>query len=138
MEKQIHLNIVTSAGPVYQGTADYIEIPLESGSIGVLPHHAPLIGAVVDGVVLARSGEEEHYIAVGLGVANIAHDDVTLLVRTAECAEDIDLARATAAEQRARKYLADKAGHWDMTRAEMSLHRSLSRQSAVRMLKRKR
>lgn len=137
MNNQIHLSIVTSAGTVFDGPADYIEIPLQNGSIGVLPGHAATLGAVTDGVVLARRDGSERYIAVGRGVANIAHNEVTLLVRTAERAEDIDAARAAAAEKRARGYLADKAGHWNMDRAEMALRRSLARQSAVLMLKRR-
>lgn len=135
MKDQIHLQIVTTDGTVYDGNVSYAEIPLENGSIGILRDHAPMIGAVVDGVVKARHENGEDIIAVGIGVANVVHNELTLLVRTAERAEDIDPERAAASEQRARGRLADKICGWDMTRAEVSLRRALARQKAVQMLK---
>ncbi len=133
MKDQIHLQIVTAGGTVYDGQCSYAEIPLDGGSIGVLSDHAPTIGAVCDGVVKSRSENGEAYIAVGQGVVNIAHNEIIILARTAELAENIDLERAAESEKRARERLADKLGGWDMVRAEASLHRALARQSAVRL-----
>lgn len=136
MKDGIHLEIATAGGTVYDDMVSYVELPFSGGSVGVLRDHAPMLGAIEDGVVTARraSGAEE-FIAVNLGVANIVHNEVTLLVRTAERAEDIDLARAEAAERRARERMADKGGDWDMKRAQIALHRALARQTAVRMMK---
>lgn len=136
MKDGIHLEIATAGGTVYDDTVSYVELPFSGGSVGVLRDHAPMLGAIEDGVVTARktNGAEE-FIAVNLGVANIVHNEVTLLVRTAERAEDIDLARAEASERRARERLGDKGGDWDMKRAQIALHRALARQSAVRMMK---
>lgn len=133
MKDQIHLQIVTAGGVVYDGQSCYAEIPLDGGSIGVLSDHAPTIGAVCDGVVKSRGESGETYIAVGQGVVNIAHNEIIILSRTAELAENIDVERAAAAEKRARERLADKSGGWDMTRAEAALHRALARQAAVRL-----
>ena len=89
-----------------------------------------------DGVVTARkeNGATE-FIAVNLGVANVVHNEVTLLVRTAERAENIDLPRAEAAEKRARDRLAERGANLDVKRAQIALHRSLTRQAAVLMMK---
>ena len=78
----------------------------------------PLIGAVVDGVVTCASDEGEYAIAVGIGVVNVVNNSVTVLSRTAEEAENIDLARAEAAEKRARERLAAKNADTDAARAE--------------------
>ena len=136
MKDGIHLEIATAGGTVYDDMVSYVELPFSGGSVGVLRDHAPMLGAIEDGVVTARkeNGAEE-FIAVNLGVANIVHNEVTLLVRTAERAENIDLPRAEAAEHRARERLADKGGDWDMKRARIALHRALARQAAVRMMK---
>lgn len=136
MKDGIHLEIATAGGTVYDDTVSYVELPFSGGSVGVLRDHAPMLGAIEDGVVTARKANgAEEFIAVNLGVANIVHNEVTLLVRTAERAEDIDLARAEASERRARERLGDKGGDWDMKRAQIALHRALARQSAVRMMK---
>ena len=114
----------------------YVELPLFGGSVGVLQDHAPMLGAVESGVVTARKSDgTEAFIAVDLGVANVVHNEATLLVRTAERAENIDLPRAEAAEHRARERLGDKTGGWDMKRAQIALHRAIARQAAVRMMK---
>ncbi|MDY6094721.1 MAG: ATP synthase delta/epsilon chain alpha-helix domain-containing protein, partial [Oscillospiraceae bacterium] len=69
----------------------------------------------------------------GIGVANVVHNEVTLLVRAAEPAEEIDLPRAEASGQRARERLAQKAADLDAARAEASLRRALARQKAAHL-----
>ena len=136
MKDGIHLEIATAGGSVYDDMVSYVELPFSDGSVGVLKDHAPMLGAIEDGVVTARKEDgTTEFVAVNLGVANIVHNEVTLLVRTAERAENIDLPRAEAAERRARERLADKGGDWDMKRAQIALHRAMARQAAVRMMK---
>lgn len=136
MRDGIHLEIATAGGSVYDDMVSYVELPFSGGGVGILKDHAPMLGAMEDGVVTARKEDgTEEYVAVNLGVANIVHNEVTLLVRTAERAEDIDLPRAQDAEKRARERLADKDGDWDMNRAQAALHRALARQAAVRMMR---
>ena len=136
MKDGIHLEIVTAGGSVYDDMVSYVELPFSGGSVGVLKDHAPMLGAIEDGVVTARkeNGATE-FIAVNLGVANVVHNEVTLLVRTAERAENIDLPRAEAAEKRARDRLAERSANLDVKRAQRALHRSLTRQAAVLMMK---
>lgn len=136
MKDGIHLEIATAGGSVYDDMVSYVELPFSGGSVGVLKDHAPMLGAIEDGVVTARKEDgTTEFVAVDLGVANIVHNEVTLLVRTAERAENIDLPRAEAAEHRARERLADRGGDWDMKRAQIALHRAMARQAAVRMMK---
>ena len=139
MSDKIHLQIVTAGGVVFDRMVQSVNLPLENGSIGVLAGHAPLMGAIVDGVVVCRSeigGEEA--IAVGIGVVNVVDNAVTVLVRAAEPGEDIDLARAQAAERRARERLAHRTAELDVTRAEAALHRALARQDAAELVKKQR
>lgn len=136
MKDGIHLEIATAGDSVYDDMVSYVELPFSGGSVGVLKDHAPMLGAIEDGVVTARkeNGATE-FIAVNLGVANVVHNEVTLLVRTAERAENIDLPRAEAAEKRARDRLAEHSANLDVNRAQIALHRSLTRQAAVLMMK---
>lgn len=136
MKDGIHLEIATAGGSVYDDMVSYVELPFSGGSVGILKDHAPMLGAIEDGVVTARkeNGATE-FIAVNLGVANVVHNEVTLLVRTAERAENIDLPRAEAAEKRARDRLAERSANLDVNRAQIALHRSLTRQAAVLMMK---
>ena len=136
MKDGIHLEIATAGGSVYDDMVSYVELPFSGGGVGILKDHAPMLGAMEDGVVTARKEDgTEEYVAVNLGVANIVHNEVTLLVRAAERAEDIDLPRAQSAEKRARERLAEHSADLDVKRAQIALHRALARQAAVRMMK---
>lgn len=132
MKDGIHLMITTAGGTVYDDMVSYVELPFSGGSVGVLRDHAPMLGAIEGGVVTARKDDgTESFVAVNLGVANIAHNEATLLVRTAERAESIDLPRAEQAEQRARERLASKENEWDKERARCALQRAVARIAAV-------
>ena len=136
MEDRIHLRIITTGGPVYDGFVSAIQVPLEDGVIGIMADHVPLLGAVVEGVVrCTRADGEVHYIAVSQGLVHVADNRVGLLVNAAEQAENIDLARAQAAERRARERLKQHTPEVDTIRAEAALHRALARQMAVRLMK---
>ena len=127
-EDRIQLQIITAEGVKYDKMVRYAELPLEGGGIGVLPDHAPLMAAVADGPVkCVYEGDKEEFIYVGTGVVDIYQNKVILLVRTAETAETIDLARAKAAEKRAQERLLSKAANVDLARAEASLHRAIGR-----------
>ena len=138
MADRIHLQIVTAGGVVFDRMVHVVNLPLESGSAGILADHAPLIGAVVDGAVTCASDEGEYVIAVGIGVVNVVNNAVTVLSRTAEEAESIDVARAEAAEKRARERLVAKSADTDAARAEAALHRAIARQHAAHMVKKHR
>ena len=135
MEDRIHLQVLTTTHTVYDGDATYVHLPLEGGTVGILRNHAPLLGVVAEGVVTYRNDDKEHYIAVAHGVAHVSDNTVVVLVDAAERAENIDLARAVAAERRARTWLKSHAPEVDTVRAEAALHRALARQAAVRLMK---
>jgi len=128
-DDRIHLQVMTAGGVKYDKQARYVGIPLSGGSIGVLANHAPLMAAVEDGAVKCEYGDgQTEYVYVGTGVASVKDNEVCLLVRAAECAENIDLARAQAAAKRAEERIQSHAAEVDMLRAEASLHRALARE----------
>ena len=83
--------------------AQQVTLPLADGEAGILPGHAPLLGALVSGVVRYTSGGAEHYCAVSPGTVNVAANTVTVLARTAE-PEDILIETSTAEAARARAH----------------------------------
>ena len=142
MENKIHLQVLTAGATVYDGMVNYVAAPLKDGEAGFLCGHAPLLAALKEGVLTVRfadsSGVQSVYIAVGGGVLEIANDELIVLARSAECAENIDLARAQASERRARQRLADKESHFDHHRAEASLYRAIAREKCCALAKKHR
>ena len=129
MADKIHFQIATADGVVCDSL-----IPLSDGDVGVLSDHAPMIGALKEGVVRYVCEGEDHFAAISGGVLSVVDNEVILLARTAERAESIDLARAQASERRARQRIEAHAANTDMKRAELSLQRAIAREKAYTML----
>lgn len=101
----IRCEIVSQDKTLYEGDVDIVVIPGSSGLMGILPNHAPLLTTLNFGVVQVRKDGEEENFAVAGGVAEIQPHIVTILADRAENVEEIDVARAEAAEQRAKEYM---------------------------------
>jgi F-type H+-transporting ATPase subunit epsilon len=97
----IQCNIISQDRIVYQGAADIVEIPGSDGEMGILPEHSPLITTMQYGVIEVKKGNEVLHFTVAGGVVEVLPDQITILADAAENVEEIDLARAEAAMQRA-------------------------------------
>ena len=102
-DKKINLEIVTPEGVCVREAIDEIEAPGIEGYFGVLPGHTPFLTQLKAGTVRYRVEKEEHLVSVNWGFAEVLPYKVTLLVNTAERAEDIDLQRAETAQKRAQQ-----------------------------------
>lgn len=92
---------------VFQGDVEMVIAPGANGTLGILPRHAPLMTVIVPGELIVKlPGNQERYFAVGGGFMEVRPDKVTLLARSGESAEQIDLQRALEARKRAEALLA--------------------------------
>jgi len=127
MADTIQLEIVTPERLVVNAAADEIQIPGKTGYLGILPGHAPLITELsAGGEISYRTGADTKRLAVAWGFAEVLPHKVTILAETAERAEDIDLARARAAKQRAEEELR-KSGTGGDEEAQAALQRANTR-----------
>jgi F-type H+-transporting ATPase subunit epsilon len=127
----VNLSVPTHA--VAKIKAVYVQIPSSQGSMGILRNHAPLRCTLDPGVVLCKLMDESQVVfAISSGLAMILHDEVTILADTAEPVEQIDVARATAAMERARQRVEAADATIDHARAEAALRRALARLNACR------
>ena len=101
----IKVQIITQEREVYNDEVDIVVAPGVEGEMGILPNHAPLISTLNYGELrLRKDGVEEHF-AIGGGVLEVRPDKVIVLADSAETADDIDIARAEEARQRAADYM---------------------------------
>ena len=126
----LKLEIVTQERRVY--SADDVEMviaPGSEGEMGILPRHAPLITSLQEGVMrVKRAAGAEEVLAIHGGFMEVLPDHVTVLADAAERAEEIDLARAEEARQRAEELMKQRRDDKvDYARAEAALRRSLVR-----------
>lgn len=128
----ISLEIATPVGNIFQEKVHYVQLPVENGSLGVLPGHIPMMTTISTGVLKYENAAGEDYVAVSEGFAEVKRNQVIVLTNTAEDAAHIDLARAEAALNRAQERLSHKEKNIVSARAEASLRRAVARINAYR------
>jgi F-type H+-transporting ATPase subunit epsilon len=121
------LEIVTPDHALVTEDVDEVQVPGSQGYFGVLPGHTPLLATLGIGELWYRKGGSRLYLAIAGGFAEVLPDRVTILAQVAERAEDIDVARAERAKQRAEERLARPSEDTDFERAQASLTRATIR-----------
>jgi F-type H+-transporting ATPase subunit epsilon len=124
---KLSLEIVTPDRPIVSELVDEVELPGSDGYFGVLPDHAPLIAKLQVGEMWYRIGDRKHFLAISFGFAEVLANQVTVLARIAERAEEIDVTRAEAAKLRAEERIATRQQDMDFERARVALMKSLVR-----------
>jgi F-type H+-transporting ATPase subunit epsilon len=125
------LEIMTPQKYAYKGEVESIIAEASDGSFGVLINHAPMLSALRFGILRVREvGAAEKIFTVSEGFFEINANKAALLVDTCETKEEIDVARARAAKERAEKRLAQTEGV-DISRAKAALIRAIMRLKAT-------
>jgi len=121
------LEIVTPARLLVKEAAEEAQIPGVSGYLGILPGHAPLISELGVGEITYKASGTEHTLAVAWGFVEVLPEKVTILAEAAERPQEIDIARAQRAKDRAEQRLKSNDPQVDYTRAEDALQRAETR-----------
>jgi F-type H+-transporting ATPase subunit epsilon len=123
----VHVELVSVERLLWSGDATMVIARTTEGELGVLPGHAPLLGELAPGGVvrIQQEGGEELTFAVHGGFLSVTEDGVSVLAEIAELADEIDVARAEQALERARS-----AGE-DDDEAAAAASRALSRLRAA-------
>jgi F-type H+-transporting ATPase subunit epsilon len=99
----MHVELVSVEKAIWSGEATAVFARTSEGELGVLPGHTPLLGALAPGWVVRidRVDEPALRVAVHGGFLSVRKDGVSVLAEMAESAEEIDIARAREALERA-------------------------------------
>lgn len=105
MAGKLQLEIVTPYRKVLSEDVDMVTASGTLGEFGVLPGHASFLTSLKIGELAYVQSSETFHLALNWGYFEVMHDRVTILVETAERADEIDLDRARAALGRAEEAL---------------------------------
>nr|YP_009673170.1 ATP synthase epsilon subunit [Ulva mutabilis]QDE53754.1 ATP synthase epsilon subunit [Ulva mutabilis]QVO50987.1 ATP synthase epsilon chain [Ulva compressa]QVO51035.1 ATP synthase epsilon chain [Ulva compressa] len=86
----LQICIMTPDKIFWDEEAEEIILPTNTGQMGVLTKHAPLITALDIGVMSIRQDNSWNSFALMNGFASIQNDKVTILVNSAESKQTID------------------------------------------------
>ncbi len=120
----LRLEIVTAERQIFADDVDMVVAPGSEGELGILPHHASLLTTLKPGELRIKKSGEEILMVISGGFMEVLPDRVTILADAAERAEEIDLARAEAARQRAQQRVAGRSVEVDRARAMAALQRA--------------
>jgi F-type H+-transporting ATPase subunit epsilon len=127
-EKTFPFEILTLQKLFLREEIRFVIAPGSEGVFEVLAHHAPFVFALKPGPLRIRLPDgKEQYVAVGTGFLVVQKDRTTVLTRSAERPEDIDVERARRAKERAEQRLQQKSSDFETARSEASLQRALAR-----------
>ena len=128
MAEKLKVELVTPYKKVLSEEVDEITATGALGEFGVLPGHAPFLTSLKIGELAYRKDGLMYHMALNWGYFEVENDKVTVLVETAERADEIDLERAKAALGRAELELkALTAEDRDFRIHEAALERALIR-----------
>jgi len=122
----LELQVVSPERVLYEGRAEMVVCRTADGEIAFLPGHVPLLGSLgVAKVRVLLPDQAEQVIVVHGGFVEVSHSRVIVLSDVAELPEQIDVARAEAARDRAQAALAadatDEEALAALARAELRL-----------------
>jgi F-type H+-transporting ATPase subunit epsilon len=129
--KTVKVNVVTPDGPVYEADVEMVSAKAQSGELGILPGHIPMVAPLQVGAVRLKKEGNTELVAVSGGFLEVRPDQVTILAQAAETAEAIDVERASEAKKRAEQRLQAKQDNVDFKRAELALKRAINRLNVI-------
>jgi F-type H+-transporting ATPase subunit epsilon len=126
--KTVTVEVVTPTRMVVREEVEEVIAPGAEGYFGVLGGHLPFMSTLKSGELAYRKNGTWRYLAISWGYAEVLPQTVIILAEAAEKAEEIDVARA----QQARDRAVERMARWgdesiDVLRAQVSLARALTR-----------
>jgi F-type H+-transporting ATPase subunit epsilon len=137
MAMTVHVDIVSAEEQIFSGLAEFVVLPGESGELGILPGHMPLMTRIKPGAVRVKqansTGEELVFVAGGL--LEVQPGRVTVLADTAIRGKDLDEAKALDAKRKAEEALSSKSAQIDYAKAQAELAEAIAQIHAIHQLR---
>src|SRR5699024_11384474 len=102
------VSVVTPDGQVSEGQYEMLSCKAESGELGILPGHIPLVAPLSIDALRLKSEDTTELIAVRGGFIEVRPVKVTVLAQAVETEGDLDVNRIERAKQRAAAHLKSK------------------------------
>ena len=139
MAHTLLVNIVSAERAIFSGEAEMVVAPGESGELGILPQHAPLLTRIKPGTVKIKlvGQTDEEVIYVSGGILEVKPKAVTILADTSIRAHDLDEAKVLAAKQAAEEALANRATGQDRALVVAELAQLAAQLQSIQKLRKK-
>lgn len=137
MAMTVHVDIVSAEEQIFSGLADMVILPGESGELGVMPGHTPLLTRIRPGAVRIKipQRDEEELVFVAGGLLEVHPNRVTVLADTAIRGKDLDEAKANDVLKRAEEAKRNAKDAVGMAAAQAEFAAIAAQLAAIRKLR---
>ncbi len=134
MENLFELRILTATREFYNGKCSDIVFNDKDGRREIMANHENMVIAVEDGEIRFKKENENDWTRAvsGKGFVEIVNNRVIFLLETAEYPEEIDVARAQRAKERAEEQIRQHKSQREYYHVRASLSRALLRLEEAR------
>ncbi len=133
----LQVNIVSAEQAIFSGEAEMVVAPGETGELGILPGHTPLMTRIRPGTVKVKlAGQDrEEIVYVSGGIMEVQPKTLTILADTSIRAHDLDEAKVMEAKRQAEEALANRATGQDRALVVAELAQLAAQLQAIRKLR---
>ena len=131
----ISISFISQEKTLFEGQAKMVVMDGQEGQLGIVKGHSPLLAILKPGPVRMITDDGEEVFFTNGGFAEVQPETITILVDSAERADDLDEAKIIKAKEEAEKLLKDKKDEKDFAEASTQLSQSLSQLRAIQSLK---
>lgn len=134
----IRVDVVSAEESIFSGEAKFVALPGESGELGILPGHIPLITRIKPGAVrIEKADGGEEFVFVAGGILEVQPHLITVLSDTAIRGHDLDEAKATEARKAAEEAVKNAKSDIDLAKATSELAVMAAQIAALRKYRQK-
>ena len=132
--------MISAEEEIFDGEAEFVALPGETGELGIFPMHTPLITRIRPGSVRIKvpGQSDEEFVFVAGGLLEVQPDEVTVLAETAIRGHDLDEAKANEARKHAEEALSNRGAKVDYAKAQAELAEAIAQLQAISRLRDKR
>ena len=129
----MHVSVVSAEEEIFDGDAEFVVLPGQSGELGIFPMHTPLITRIRPGAVRIKvpGRTDEEFVFVAGGLLEVQPDEVTVLAETAIRGHDLDEASANEARKQAEETLRNRGDKIDYAKAQSELAIAIAQLQAI-------
>lgn len=133
----LQVNIVSAEQSIFSGEAEMVVAPGETGELGILPGHTPLMTRIRPGTVKVKlvGQDKEEIVYVSGGILEVQPKTLTILADTSIRAHDLDEAKVMEAKRQAEEALANRATGQDRALVVAELAQLAAQLQAIRKLR---
>ena len=138
MAMTMHLDIASTEARIYSARVESLVVTGTLGEMAILPGHAPMLTALIQGPVrlVTQEGEEQIFYVSG-GYLEVQPGTVNILADTAIRADDMDEVHAEQAKRDAEEAVLNKDAGFEYSRAAVQLAAPAAQLRTIQQLRKK-